>query len=135
MSQSPTPAIGSYAREDESEYVVPENDVQDVLQAFDDADCRAILETITDSEEGLTANELSETCGVPLSTMYRKLERLTDAGLVEERLRIRRSGKHVSEYVRRIEDVRIAVDTDDGIEVRVSRCEADASFGSPVFGD
>lgn len=95
----------------------------DVLAVLTDADCRAILEALGTGTDRLTAGELSETCDVPLSTTYRKLERLTDAGLLGERLRIRRSGRHVTEYERRVDDVRIAIDAETGLDVRLSRPE------------
>lgn len=96
-----------------------ESEMQDVLDALDDADCRAILDAT--SETALSASEISETCDVPLSTTYRKLDILTDAGLLEERTRIRRSGKHPSEYARRVEEVVISVGTGREMELQVSR--------------
>ncbi|WP_255170921.1 winged helix-turn-helix domain-containing protein [Natrononativus amylolyticus] len=105
-----------------------ETGAREILSAFDDADCRTILEVVGD-DDGLSASEISDRSDVPLSTTYRKLETLTEAGLLDQQLRIRRSGKHTREYTRRIEDVRISVD-DGGIELHVSRC-ADSS--SPLF--
>ena len=99
--------------------VLADGDEQLLLDALDDAGCRSILEAT--GEEALSANELSETCDLPLSTTYRKLELLTDAGLLEEGIRIRRSGKHTSEYVRSVDDVHLAVGGDGGIEVTVER--------------
>jgi response regulator of citrate/malate metabolism len=81
--------------------------VQSVLDALDDADCRAILDAT--SEDALSANEVSDTCDLPLSTTYRKLELLTEAGLLEERTRLSTTGKHSSEYVRAVEDVVVSL--------------------------
>jgi len=67
----------------------------------------------------LSANEVSETCDLPLSTTYRKLDLLTDSGLLEERTRIRRSGKHASEFYRAVEDVLVSLDTHGGISLRM----------------
>jgi DNA-binding transcriptional ArsR family regulator len=74
-----------------------------LLDAFDDAYCRAILDAT--SERALSAKEISEACELPLSTTYRKLKQLTDADLLDERTRICRTGKHASEYRRVVEDV------------------------------
>lgn len=102
--------------------IVAESAVQQLLNALDDADCRAILDA-TD-EEALTANEVSEAHDLPLSTTYRKLDLLTEAGLLEERTRIRQSGKHASEYTRAVDDVVISLGPRGETEVRVSQRES-----------
>ncbi|MFB6137751.1 MAG: helix-turn-helix domain-containing protein [Halobacteriaceae archaeon] len=92
--------------------------LEDVLDALDDADCRAIIEAL---EEPMTANELSEATDVPLSTMYRKLELLTDASLLEERIDIRSDGRHTTRYALAFEEVRIALDEDRAVDVAIKR--------------
>lgn len=86
-----------------------------LLSALADGDCRAIL--LATADEPRSAKELADRCDVPLSTTYRKLDRLADAGLLEERLRIRRSGKHTSEYVRCVDDVRVSLGVDGAISL------------------
>jgi DNA-binding transcriptional ArsR family regulator len=115
--------------------IVAESAVQQLLNALDDADCRAILDA-TD-EEALTANEVSEAHDLPLSTTYRKLDLLTEAGLLEERTRIRQSGKHASEYTRAVDDVVISLGPRGETEVRVSRGKVPGGTGSPasILGD
>lgn len=103
------------------ESITGDSDVQLLLDALDDPDCRAIL-TET-SETALTANEVSETCDLPLSTSYRKLGLLTDAGLLEQRTRLRQSGKHASEYIRSVEDVVISLTSRGGVGLQVSHRE------------
>ncbi len=66
------------------------------LLAADDSDCRAILSAI--EEEPKAVKEVSEECDVPLSTAYRKINRLHEAGLVEERVRLSGSGNHTNVY-------------------------------------
>lgn len=92
-------------------------DTTTVLTALEDTDCRAILEATAD--ESMTASELSEACDVPLSTTYRKLEILTDATLLEERIRICRSGKHATEYRKCFEDVTVSVPDCGSVEIDV----------------
>lgn len=104
---------------DELAAVTDETEQQVLLDALDDADCRAILRATND--DALSASEVSEACGLPLSTTYRKLDALTEAGLVTEGTRVRRSGKHASEYVRNVDDVVVSVDPDGGLGVWVSR--------------
>jgi DNA-binding transcriptional ArsR family regulator len=92
--------------------------LQDVLDALDDPDCRTISRNL---EEPMTANELSETCDIPQSTTYRKLDLLTDASLLEERLDIRRDGRHTTRYEVAFEEVRIALEEDRSIGVEIKR--------------
>lgn len=91
---------------------------QRLLDALQDADCRAILRAT--SGAALSAYEVAETCGLPLSTTYRKLDLLTAAELLAERMRIRRSGKHASEYVRRVEDVHVSVSASGELDLKLS---------------
>ncbi|MEF8856503.1 MAG: ArsR family transcriptional regulator, partial [Haloplanus sp.] len=58
-------------------------------------------------------------CDLPLSTTYRKLDELTEAGLLAERTRLCPDGKHASEYVRVVEEV--LVDAGAGFELTISR--------------
>jgi len=53
-------------------------ELQDVLDALDDPDCRTIVSVL---EESMTASEIAEESDIPLSTTYRKIERLTEAAL------------------------------------------------------
>lgn len=103
----------------------PSVDSETVLSALDDPDCRTLLEATTD--EALTAQELVDRCDVPRSTTYRKVEQLTEAGLLEEQVRIRRDGKHASEYRRAFDDVTISLSNNDGFEVGISQAEPVAS--------
>ncbi len=111
-----------------------EIDPQTVLSALDDDGCRAILNATTD--EALTATELAEQCDIPTSTAYRKVEKLTDAALVDERVRINTSGKHATEYFRSFDDIVVSVG-EAGVEVDLRRPEAaaDAKSLSAVAGD
>jgi DNA-binding transcriptional ArsR family regulator len=98
--------------------IVAESAVQQFLDALNDAGCRAILDATC--EEALTATEISDTCDLPLSSTYRKLKILTEAGLLEERTRIRQSGKHASEYIRLVDDIVISLNPGGETEVWLS---------------
>ena len=93
-------------------------DLQDVLDALDDPDCRTIVQRLA---EPRTARELSEGCDMALSTTYRKLELLSDASLVDERTKIRPGGHHTTQYALDFEAVRIALDAQLEFEVEISR--------------
>jgi DNA-binding transcriptional ArsR family regulator len=109
-------------------------DPQAVLAALDDDACREILEAT--AEESLTATELSEQCDIPMSTAYRKVEKLAEADLVEERVRINTSGKHATEYHKNFGDVLVSV-AGGGIEIEMTKPDADSGSKSvtAVAGD
>ena len=95
-------------------------DLQDVLDALDDPDCRAI---ITELEAPMTASELSDAADVPLSTTYRKLDLLTEASLLAEMTEIRSDGQHTTRYEIDFDEVRIALDEDRSFDVGIARPE------------
>lgn len=97
-------------------------DTEAVLTALDDPDCRALLEAT--AEEPLTAGELTDRCDIPRSTTYRKVEQLTEAGLLEERVRLSVDGKHASEYRRTFDDVTVSLGETEGITVGLSEATA-----------
>jgi len=93
-------------------------EVEPLLGALEDEDCRAILNAT--GEEALSASELSEGCDLPLSTTYRKVDMLTDAGLLEERIRLCSSGKHTSEYALCVEDIHLSINGENGLELEIT---------------
>ncbi|XVH31621.1 helix-turn-helix domain-containing protein [Haloferacaceae archaeon DSL9] len=98
--------------------------VEDVLGALGDGATRTIIEEL---DEPMTANELSEACDIPLSTMYRKLEQLTNASLVTESTEIRRSGQHTTRYLLAFDSILVSRDDENSLAVRVGRPEEDTA--------
>lgn len=93
--------------------------VQDIFEALDDSDCRAILrETV----EPMTAKELSDTCEIPNSTMYRKLDLLSSASLVRERIKVNPDGGRITRYQRDFDDITVTME-DDQFSVTISQPE------------
>lgn len=92
--------------------------LQAVLDALDDADCRAILR---ETAEPMTATELIDTCDIPKSTVYRKLELLSNASLVREQDTINPGGGRTTTYERDFDDVIFSMDADDEFSVTVER--------------
>ncbi|MFC4357622.1 helix-turn-helix domain-containing protein [Halobium salinum] len=82
-------------------------DADTVLEPLSDADCRAILCLL---DEPHTAKEVTASCDLPRTSAYRKLTALSEAGLVEERTRVRTDGNHVTAYVRDCAGVFVSVD-------------------------
>ncbi|QKY22085.1 helix-turn-helix transcriptional regulator (plasmid) [Halolamina sp. CBA1230] len=89
-----------------------------VLDALDDADCRTILREIS---EPMTATQLIETCDIPKSTVYRKLELLSKASLVRERDTINPGGGRTTTYERDFNDVIFSIDDSGDLSVTVER--------------
>jgi DNA-binding transcriptional ArsR family regulator len=110
-----TQAPSTAGRTDRPTTLSADGDGRQLLEALNDDACRTILEAT--GEDARSAAELSETCDIPLSTVYRKLELLEDTGLVREGIRIRRSGKHTSEYRRAVDEVHVTVGDERGIEL------------------
>lgn len=95
-----------------------EADIESLLGTLEDPDCRAIIEATT--SEALSASELSDRCELPLSTTYRKVDQLTEVGVLEERVRLSRSGQHTSEYTLKIDSIQLSVDSESGIVLEIS---------------
>ena len=53
--------------------------------------------------------------------MYHKLDLLSDASLVEERIEIRPDGRHTTQYVLNFDEVRVSLDDDRSIDVAIKR--------------
>ena len=86
-----------------------------VLDVLSDPECRCLLETLDDPT---TAQEAADRCELAQTTVYRKLERLSDAALVEERVDVRADGHHATAYVRDFTGVAV-VYGGDGFDVDV----------------
>lgn len=92
--------------------------LQDVLDALDDPACRAMISHLDDP---MTAKELATACDIPLSTMYRKLDLLTEASLVREQLEIRHDGQHTTRYALAFEAINVSLTDERTIDVQIKR--------------
>lgn len=97
-----------------------EPELDAVLSALDDEDCRAILLA---ADEPRSTQELAERADVPQSTTYRKVDLLRRARLVEERTEIRADGKHTSTYRADFRAVRIVLEGFERFDVEIERPE------------
>ncbi|WP_253736995.1 winged helix-turn-helix domain-containing protein [Halohasta salina] len=91
---------------------------EDVLDVLGDEPTRRIIETLS---EPMTANELSEACDIPLSTMYRKLDHLTEASLVTESTQIRQGGQHTTRYELDFSEIGVWVSEDHSLSADIDR--------------
>lgn len=92
--------------------------LQAVLDALDDPQCREILETLDDP---MTTKAIATHCDMALSTAYRKLDRLTEASMLDERIEVRADGHHTTTYAVDFEAVLIALNEVREIEVTIER--------------
>ena len=91
---------------------------EDVLGCLGDEPTRAIIQTLS---EPMTANELSEACDIPLSTMYRKLDSLTEASLISETTQIRQGGQHTTRYELNFTEICVLLSEDHTLQATIER--------------
>lgn len=91
---------------------------EEICSALDDPDCREIIRNL---EEPMTASELTNRCEIPQSTLYRKLELLTDSTLLEESTEIRQDGHHASKYAVAFDEITLTLDEDRSLAVQIER--------------
>ncbi|MDS0281663.1 helix-turn-helix domain-containing protein [Haloarcula onubensis] len=89
-------------------------DDQAVFDVLADADCRDILATV---EEPLPAKSVAERCDLPQTSTYRKLQQLSEAGLVAEETEVRPDGHHATTYVRDCSGIFVTLEGDDAFDV------------------
>jgi len=96
----------------------------DVLDTLGDEPTRRIIETLS---EPMTADELSEACDIPLSTMYRKLDTLTDASLITETTQIRQGGQHTTRYELDFTEICVLLSEDHALTTDIDRPSRDST--------
>ncbi len=88
-----------------------ECDARTALGILDDPESVEMLEAL---DEPKTVGELAETCGIPLSTAYRKVDAFHETGVVEQSIRLDLGGKHAAQYERSIDAITVRFDA--GVE-------------------
>jgi predicted transcriptional regulator len=119
----------------ESEPAVETADVESatLLDLLDDEYARELLRLIAD--EARPARELIESSSASKPTVYRRLNRLEEAGLVATRTALDPDGHHHQVYRATIDEVRIALD-DGGVSASaVATSLADAAATGRRTGD
>jgi predicted transcriptional regulator len=102
------------------------------VRTITDDECCRLLSAV--ETEPKPVKELSEECEIPLSTTYRKMNRLQEAGLVEEQIQLGGSGNHTSVYRQQFDGARITLSEDGEFEVELL-AEDRQSNGQPVIAD
>lgn len=101
-------------------------DVEQVFQTLDDQHCREI---ITQLEEPKTVADIAESCDIPLSTTYRKVEQLDEASLISQQTEIREGGHHRARYRLDFVTIFVLLSNDQSIDVEVERPVSDPEDG------
>lgn len=86
--------------------------------ALDDPDATQLLRHL---DEPRTAQELAERCDIPISTVYRKINRLDEASLVRTRTDVRADGHHTTTYEWNFERITLTLDEDGRIQAAIDR--------------
>lgn len=100
-------------------------DLEHVINVLDDPDCREIIAIL---EEPKTVPTIADEADLPLSTTYRKLDRLTEAGLANETVGVRQGSHHKSRYVADFDRIGISLDGNQEFCVDIDRSN-DQSLG------
>ncbi len=93
-------------------------DLNVVLDVLHDDDCRQIVSAL---DEPRTASDLVDQCDIPRSTLYRKLDQLTEATLLYEGTEIRDDGSHAGRYEVDFREVIISCDDTREFDVAIDR--------------
>lgn len=97
---------------------VSDTDTSDVLDALTDPICREVLGY---ARTPVTARDVAADAGLSMSTTYRKLESLTEAGLLETQTELRDDGYHTTRYRATLEAATIRFDEDEDVHVTFER--------------
>jgi DNA-binding transcriptional ArsR family regulator len=100
-------------------------DPDTVFRTLADPDCRSILASV---DEPRTAKAIAERCDLSRTSAYRKLDALSEAGLVEERTDVRLDGHHTTTYVRDFEGMVVDYEAGD-FDVEVLPAAVDTADG------
>lgn len=105
--------------EDEEADGLSTND-EDVLALLDDPYARCIL--MATAREPMTASQLEEHCDASHPTIYRRVNALIDAGLVNKRTELDPKGHHRNIYIATLEELVVSLAT-EGLHVQVEQQE------------
>ncbi|MFB6270380.1 MAG: helix-turn-helix domain-containing protein [Halobacterium sp.] len=104
------------------------------FESVDDVDASAVLDALTDplcrqvlacANDPVTARDVAETADLSMSTTYRKLDALTDAGLLETQTELREDGYHTTRYRATVEEATVRIGDDNDLHVSVQRATTD----------
>jgi DNA-binding transcriptional ArsR family regulator len=107
-----------------------ECDSFDVLETLGDEYTQKVLSVL--AEGRITGGELIERTDVSKATVYRRLDDLQDAGIVDSGMRIDPNGHHCEEYFLAVEQLAISFD-DDGFAIEKSTGQCSQTPRQPTY--
>ncbi|KDE60400.1 AsnC family transcriptional regulator [Halostagnicola sp. A56] len=114
----------------------PSNSAE-IFQILADEYAREILLT-ADRDGPMTAKALSKECDASLATVYRRVSKLQDHGLIEERRTVDSDGSHRSEFETALEELHMEIADGElslAIETRDELADNFTSLWSGIRGD
>lgn len=121
---TPTVDSGRFCRLLDTTVIMAGDDGDGIVDLLGDDYVRTILrETYGDTK---SVESLTEACDADSSTVYRRVQRLQDAGLLEDEQQLDPGGHHYKTYRASVRAVHLEL-SDDGFEVTVDRPESDAA--------
>lgn len=129
VDDQPERADEPVERVDESADAVGDATAETLLELLDADHTQTILAETSAAPR--SARALADTCGASRATIYRRLNRLEDAAVVESDMRYDADGHHRTVYEATLESVTLDV-TEDGYALSVTtRGDASATPDSP----
>ncbi|MDS0258824.1 helix-turn-helix domain-containing protein [Haloarcula sp. S1CR25-12] len=116
MTASAEAGSGPSGSADSGNAALTETTTADLLDLLDDAHAREILVALVG--EPKSARDIVSACSCSRPTVYRRLERLNDAGLVDSSMQYDEDGHHRKLFRRRLDSVAVEL-SDGGWSVRV----------------
>lgn len=89
---------------------------QDLLQLLNDEYTQKILSTL--SEEPTTCREMASQTDISRPTIYRRINKLQEAGVLIEGMKIGENGHHRSTY--KLNPFALNIEISDGVEVNIA---------------
>ena len=99
-------------------FVTDDPEADEILDLLDDGYVQSIL--LKTRNDAMSAKEISDECGISLSTVYRRTDRLIEYGFLSERRIAQPDGNHYSVYEAQLDELTIRL-TDEGFEIAVSK--------------
>jgi len=107
----------------------PEVDAEELLTLLGDSYTQRVLAALGD--DTLTGREIIEQAEISKATVYRRLDELQDAGIVEASLRLDPNGHHCEQYQIVAESLTVSIDG-DGFDAAVTQPD-ESGLSSQLF--
>lgn len=108
----------------------PDPDTGTVVELLGDECAREVLAAVAD--EATSGRAIAEATSLSRPTVYRRLDRLEDAGFLEVTMEVRRDGNHRRQFRSTLDSATVAFDDELSASVRTERETSDPDVGSEL---